>query len=190
MNAVTFNIAARTKVPLRVDDYYLLQREGALADYGRTELVEGEIYTMNAQYRPHARTKHFFARAIEAAVQGSEWSVLTEVTVDIPPHNAPDPDIVLTNEPGGDGPVPVSTVALIVEISDTSLEIDFGRKASLYGRANIPEYWVVDINGKKIIRHWQPMSDGYAKRDEVAFGQNVGSQTFSNLKIETAALTS
>lgn len=44
-------------VKLRVADYLLLDRSGALDAYAKTELIDGEILYMNAQHRPHAYLK-------------------------------------------------------------------------------------------------------------------------------------
>ena len=42
-------------VKLRVDDYLLLDSEGAFEEYRKTELIGGKVYYMNAQHRPHDR---------------------------------------------------------------------------------------------------------------------------------------
>ncbi len=52
----------------------------------------------------------------------------------MPPHSAPEPDLTLTSEPDGDGPVPLGSVALIVEISDATLRHDLGVKQEVYGK--------------------------------------------------------
>ena len=42
---------------LRVEDYLLLDASGAFESYQKTELIEGEVYFVNAQHRPHALAK-------------------------------------------------------------------------------------------------------------------------------------
>lgn len=44
-------------LPLRVEDFLLLNDTGAFVGYGKTELIDGGIIFVNAQLRPHARTK-------------------------------------------------------------------------------------------------------------------------------------
>lgn len=56
MNALQ-QIATPHRVKLTVDDYLLLDREGALAPYGRTELVDGVILAVSSQFRPHSYAK-------------------------------------------------------------------------------------------------------------------------------------
>ena len=53
-------------------------------------------------------------------------------------------------------------IALLIEVSDTSLEHDLGPKAQLHARAGIPEYWVVDLNGRRVVAHRDPRPEGYA----------------------------
>jgi Uma2 family endonuclease len=52
----------------------------------------------------------------------------------------------------------------VVEISDTSLTYDLTTKAELYATAGIPDYWVLDVDGRQLIvfRDPQPIPDGGA----------------------------
>jgi Uma2 family endonuclease len=174
---------------LRVEDYLALDRSGAFADYAKTELIEGEIVFMNAQHRPHARVKMELGFGLRDAVgRVPGLGVLIEVSIEAPPHNVPEPDIVVTSEPDGDGLVPLSSVKLIVEVADTTLRNDLERKASLYARCGVPEYWVADVNGRVIHQLWAPAGETYAERREVAFGEAVEAVTIKGLRVETAGL--
>jgi hypothetical protein len=42
-----------------------------------------------------------------------------------------------------------ASALLVIEVAVTSLAIDLGRKAALYAAADVPEYWVVDVPGKR-----------------------------------------
>jgi Uma2 family endonuclease len=84
-----------------VDEFLRLDETGVFEKHGRTELIQGEIFIMSAQHRRHARTKAQLTRELECALAGSEWTILTEVTVSMAPNDAPEPDIVLTNDPDG-----------------------------------------------------------------------------------------
>jgi Uma2 family endonuclease len=43
-----------------------------------------------------------------------------------------------------------TTAALIVEVADTSLALDRGRKASLYASAGITEYWILNLVDRQL----------------------------------------
>ena len=178
------------QVLLTIDDYALLERSGALAEYGRTELIEGVIIAMNAQFRPHARVKgelaFRFRLLLDARADG--LAVLTEASVAVPPRNMPEPDVVLTTEPEGEGPIPVASVKLIVEISNDTLNFDLGDKAVLYAGGGIPEYWVVDIDGERVTIHTGPTPHGYERKREVVFGDLLVSDTIDGLAIASEGL--
>lgn len=178
------------RVKLRVEDYLTLDAAGALDAYGRTELIDGEIVYVNAQHRPHARVKsrlfRLIANALDEIGDGSE--AIVEGSVAMPPHNVPEPDIAVTREAEGDGLIPLGSVTLVVEVADTTLAEDLGRKMLTYARDAVPEYWVVDVNGRVIHQMWSPASDGYVERREVAFGAAITAATLPGLTIETASL--
>lgn len=173
-------------VKLRVEDFLLLDESGAFDDYSKTELIDGEIYAMNAQHSWHARTKTLLAAEFLTALRalGSNLEAWNEPSTRISDHSLPEPDIVLTNYRGR-GVVPLESVALLVEVSDTSLDIDLGRKLRIYAKAGVPEYWVIDLNGGKVICMWEPSGDGYARREVLVLGENVQSATMNGLVVTT-----
>lgn len=175
---------------LRVEDYLALDRIGAFADYAKTELIEGEIVFMNAQHRPHARLKMALYDALRDGLRESvgRLAALVEVSIDAPPHNVPEPDIVVTDEPDGEGLVPLRSVALLIEVADTTLRNDLERKASLYARLGVPEYWVADLQGRVIHQLWAPAGEVYGERREVAFGAAVEAATVAGLRVATGGL--
>jgi len=101
-------------------------------------------------------------------------------------HDAPEPDIVLTSEPRGEGLIPLHSVALVVEIADTTLSSDMKRKATIYARAGVAEYWVADVAAKMIHQMWAPEGEAYAERREIAFGGVIDAKTITGLSVATA----
>ena len=53
-------------------------------------------------------------------------------------------------------------LVLVVEVADTSLRYDVTGKRDLYARAGVPEYWVLNIKGRKLIVHRNPKQGKYA----------------------------
>ena len=43
-----------------------------------------------------------------------------------------------------------------VEVSDTTFDRDTGEKLQAYRAADVPEYWVVDVQGRRVLRHLLP----------------------------------
>ena len=168
----------------------MLDQNGAFDANRRIELIEGDVYYMNAQFRPHARAKAKLYDELRDWVRasGTTLTVMIEATVSMPPHNAPEPDLILTSEPEGDGPVPVASLALLIEVSDTTLKDDLSLKAKIYAEAGVPKYWVADVNGRVIHQMWSPEGGGYAGVREIGFGGEVTAETLAGLRIGTGGL--
>lgn len=175
---------------LRLDDYLLLDASGAFDQYTKTELIEGEIFFMNAQHRPHALAKMELYDALRDGLRaiGSTLRPIVEASIAIPERSAPEPDIVVTSEPKGEGLIPLASVALVIEVSDTTLGNDLGRKAALYARHGIAEYWVADLEARIIHQLWRPHGEAYAERREGPFGEPVEAATIMGLAVETSGL--
>lgn len=186
MNAPFRMVTTPEKARLRVEDFLLLDESGAFADYTKSELIDGEIYVMNAQHSWHARNKTDLAFELQLALRdlGSVLRPVVEVSTRISDYSLPEPDIVVTSYRGR-GVMPLETVALLVEVSDTTLEIDLGRKLRIYAEASVPEYWVIDLNGGRIIQMWEPARSDYTQRNEVALGERIASATVSELTVTT-----
>jgi Uma2 family endonuclease len=174
------------KAKLRVSDFWQLNDSGAFAGYRKTELIDGEIYYLNAQYRRHLIAKMDLLFALRDCLKSIEsgFTVVSEGSVEIPDFSAPEPDIILTSEPYGEGAIPVSTVGLIVEISDTTLKFDLEKKASIYATAMVPEYWVVDVDGKRLVQLSAPKNGAYTATQEAQLGQTITSVTVDGLKVD------
>jgi len=50
---------------------------------------------------------------------------------------------------------------LVIEISRSSRQLDLGRKAELYAEADIPEYWVLDVERRELVVHRDPRDGRY-----------------------------
>jgi Uma2 family endonuclease len=180
----------RQAAKLRIEDLVLLDRAGSFSSYARTELINGTIIVVNAQHRPHARAWSLLFRRIASALEelGSDYEAMLEPSVAMPPHNLPQPDIVVTNEPAGEGFVPVGSVAMLVEVAESTLADDLGVKAQLYAEHGVPEYWVVDLEGEQLHQLWAPSPGGYTERRSIELGQPAEALTIERLLVDTTGL--
>ena len=189
MNAPPRDPTRPERMRLSVDDFLLLNDNGVFAGYAKTELIDGDIYVMNAQYHPHARAKSrlLVALANKLAEIGSDLEAVSEAAVQLDGGSMPEPDIILARW-SGRGPVPVAAVALVVEVSDTTLDTDLGRKADLYAAAGVPEYWVVDLNEDRVLMHACPEDGDYPGQLDVPFGAPLIAATIAGLEVGSAGL--
>ncbi len=164
--------------------------KGALAGLPRLELRDGVLCQVNPQYRPHLLAKSAVYDALRDALRALGWAlgVASEGSVRIGEREVPMPDVFVWEVHRGAGPVPVEHVRLIVEVSDTTLEDDIGRKRQVYAAGGVPEYWVVDLSGRVIHQYWVPVDGSYAGETTVPFGERLSAATLSGLGISTTAL--
>jgi len=175
---------------LTVEDFMVLEQAGAFADYAKTELIDGVIYVVNAQFSEHMMTKVRLLRRLADACDalGAGLEAWSEGAVALGPRNLPEPDIFVTSRTPTTGPVPGQTIMLVVEVSDTTRTFDLGKKARLYAGGGVPEYWVVDLAGGKLHQMWSPGTKGYVEKREVALGERIEAVTIAGLGAETAGL--
>jgi Uma2 family endonuclease len=175
---------------LRIEDFLLLEEAGILAGYAKSELIDGEIITLNAQHLPHARAQSRLLVQLARELERLELPLLAlvECSVAMPPHDMPEPDIVIARDAIGNGALALSSVLIAIEIAATTRAFDLGRKAELYARHRVPEYWVIDLETRAWVRHADPGIQGYAARDSGAFGEPIASTTIPGLTVATTDL--
>jgi Uma2 family endonuclease len=190
MNQPT-EISPTNSAPYRftVEQFLALCEQGMFDDYAKSELIEGEIVVVNAQHSRHARVKTRLAIRLGNALEtlGSPLEPQVEASMRLPGGSLPEPDIVLTSY-RGEGIVPVETVGLLIEVSDTTLTTDLGRKAELYAAAGVPEYWVIDLNENRALLHMTPDRGDYTEQIDVPFGEPLHSGTLAGLTVQTREL--
>lgn len=175
---------------LTVADYLLLDRSGAFDAYAKTELIDGAVVAVNAQFSEHFTVKVKLLLELAGACKrlGSGLQAWSEGSITMPPHSVPEPDVFVTTVEPVRGPVPLETVALIVEVAFTSLSDDLGVMLRIYAQAGVPEYWVADVKARVIHQMWMPAGLTYAERRVITFGDRVQSGTIDGLGVDTAAL--
>jgi Uma2 family endonuclease len=61
-------------------------------------------------------------------------------------------------------------VLLLVEVSDETLSFDLNKKAALYAQAGIPDYWVLDVKGRRLLVLREPAGGKY--RSILVYSEN------------------
>ena len=177
-------------VKLTIEQFELLDRSGAFDGYAKTELIEGAIYAMQGQFRPHSFAKSELAFRLWTALKAIESPLMpiVEGSVAMPPVSVPEPDISVTAAPRGKGYIPLDSVALAVEVSDSTAAIDLKDKATLYASKGVPEYWVLEIPAAMLHQFWNPAAGGYLEGRSVPIGERIESVTVPGLAVESDGL--
>lgn len=131
---------------LTVEQYHAMIETGILTDDDPVELLEGRLfYKMSKKPRHRGITWRVAKRLEQVLVAGWFVALQDPVTMD---DSEPEPDVVIVRGESDDymthHPTPTD-VGLVVEVSDSTLQVDQGRKKRLYARVNIPVYWVVNL---------------------------------------------
>ena len=174
---------------LTARDFWLLADAGAFEGFVKTELIEGEIQVVNAVHSRHAKAHATLTVELGMALRKLESSfiLLSTPSTVLSDDSIPEPDIAIARKADGKA-VSGADILLAVEISDTTLDYDLGRKMRLYARHGIPEYCVVDVDGRVIHQHWAPGEGGYAEYRKIAFGEDVTAETLAGVLVETIRL--
>lgn len=143
---------------------------------GKIELIDGEIVHMSPANNPH----WLMARAVTLQLQSifgpleSEWLAGPEPTVRFANKSVRLPDIGVFHSPKLTETIfAVADLFLGVEIADTTLHYDLGRKRAAYAEAGVPHYWVVDVNGRKTHVMAEPEAGDYGSKRTVVFGDPI-----------------
>ncbi|MBX9827819.1 MAG: Uma2 family endonuclease [Xanthobacteraceae bacterium] len=133
---------------------------GILEEDERIELIGGEIVPMWPKGDQHEMLKaaltHLWARELLG-----DLTFVTETTFRLTADTYLEPDFVFYPKSSGIRGLSAATAKLVVEIADSSLGYDLGRKATLYAGFGIAELWVIDAVKLVTHIHREPRSDGY-----------------------------
>jgi Uma2 family endonuclease len=140
-----------------IEQYERMGEAGILTPDDRVELLEGWIVDKMTQHPPHAAAIDFVQDALRAVLP-AEWRLRDQKPVRIN-DSLPEPDVAVVRGPreryARRHPVPAD-VALVIEVADTTLDEDRHRKGSIYARARIPVYWIVNLPGAVLEVYSQP----------------------------------
>lgn len=129
----------------------------------RAMLIDGVILEEGPMNPPHAITLELVEAAIRTAF-GVGWRIRSQSPLVLGQDLDPEPDLaVIVGTPRGSSGHP-TTADLVIEVADSSLNFDTNEKRLLYARAGIREYWVVDINGQRLLVYRDPQAGDYASQ--------------------------
>ena len=151
------------------------------------ELIGGEIVPMSPKGLFHERLKTalmiYFVRALPPGVLVSQ-----ETTFYLSEDTFLGPDFVFYDEADGLEKLNGETCLLAVEVADSSLSYDRGRKANLYASFGVKELWVVDVRARSIRVFRNPTPTGYANVVDIAGDAAVTALNVLGLALKLASL--
>ena len=126
------------------------------------ELIGGQLMVAEPQGTYHASGTGAAGDALRSALP-SGWLVRVQMPVALDDESAPEPDLALV--PGTWADYRTShpaRPALVVEVAESSLAFDRREKGSLYARAGVPDYWIVNLVDRVLEVYRDPVADPVA----------------------------
>jgi Uma2 family endonuclease len=163
-------------------EYPIRTRQWTRAEYDRlieigifrpgdpVELLGGELIVAEPQSSPHYTAIGLAQDALQRAF-GAGWLVRTQGPIALDELSEPEPDVAVARGSARDysREHPARPV-LVVEVAVSSLALDRDHKGSLYARAQLEDYWIVNLVDRVLEVYRQPMPDAAA-----AFGWRYAS---------------
>lgn len=173
--------------PLSVANYFRMWETGVFAEDERLELLRGMVVEKPQPTPEHDNAIEWLSMRLVPMAIAAGLSVRVQLTTVFEAQNSvPKPDLAIV-EPRLRATAAHPTGALIaIEVSVSSLRLDTTLKADLYAEAALPEYWVVDVKGRTVIRHARPQLDGYAVVERLGPDdelQSIAVPAFSPLRV-------
>ena len=142
----------------------------AFADI-KVELIEGVLHRVPLNMNRHGAMQVQVLMGLAEAA--GEKRVLATVGIDLGGATvvACDAAVLGERDRGGSGWLSPDELRLVVEISEGTLDRDYGLKQRLYAAAGVPTYWVVDLMRSVVHVFDRPSEDGYLGIDLVRFGE-------------------
>jgi hypothetical protein len=161
-----------------VDEYHEMIQKGILKEDDRVELLDGWIVPKRPRNPPHDVTldvaQEVFRGALPAGWRLRVQSAITTET------SEPEPDFAIVPGPPerflSNHPKP-QDVAVVVEVSDSTLAQDREEKGKLYAQGRIPIYWIINLVNRQVEVYSRPSgpdpSPGYRRRDDYLINDSV-----------------
>ena len=152
----------------------------------RFELIEGELNDKMGQKPSHARVTAILNELLTTRYPG-KTRIQAPITLPEPEgiRSEPEPDVVLLNKhvrsvPGHPTP---DDIELLIEVADTSLQMDSHLKARLYARCRIREYWIVDVQRRRLLTFSVPAGEEYRASRIYTADEDVVSASGLTMKV-------
>jgi Uma2 family endonuclease len=151
---------------LTVEQYHEMIQSGILTEDDPVEFLEGWLVTKMPKNRSHSLATRSTRKALERIVP-SGWYVESQEPISTA-DSEPEPDIIVVRgnpEDYPDSHPAPSYVALVVEVSDATLQRDRTLKLRVYANARITTYWILNLQERQLEVYSDPSESTYRQRD-------------------------
>jgi Uma2 family endonuclease len=144
-------------------EYDELIKSGFFDEDEPIELLGGQLIVAEPKGSPHSTAIALTVEALRVAF-GPGWLVRAQDPVALDAESEPEPDVaVVPGRPRDYLAEHPARPALLVEVAESSLAFDRGHKGSLYARAGLADYWIVNLVDEVLEVHRGPALDRSAE---------------------------
>ena len=169
--------------PLRRVEYDQLVALGVFQDE-RIELLDGALYQMSPIGVPHNFAVQELTELLVLALHGRA-KVRPQMSFAASELSEPEPDLTITPLVSWDAEQ-ANQAHLIIEVAESSLAIDRGRKRRLYASCGVPEYWIVNLPERCIEVYTEPTLSAYSHVEKFEHGQAIRLVAFPDVSFAVA----
>lgn len=145
---------------------------GVMDEDERVELIGGELVPMSPKGNQHEVVKTALLRRWYRVAPDDVY-LTPETTFRLSEDTYLEPDVVIYARATGLKAISGTNVLLVVEIADSSLRYDMGRKAALYAAFGVRELWVIDAVKLTARVFCDPAAEGYREAHDFAASDPV-----------------
>jgi Uma2 family endonuclease len=157
-----------------LQEYERMIEAGVFQEDERLELIRGEIVELTPIGFDHAGTVARLTMLLARNVADSAilW---IQNPIQFAGNSRPQPDLALLKwqDYSASRPATTSDVLLVIEVADTSIAYDRKVKGPLYAGAGIPEYWIVNLQGRVVEVYTHPTEGAYKQVRKARRGDAV-----------------
>jgi len=172
------------------EEYEAMVAQGILAPESHVQLLDGEIIQMTPQGALHRTAVTLVAEAVRGILPPG-YHLQVQAPLAILDDGEPEPDVAVIQGAIRDYATRHPTTALlVVEVADTSLDLDRGRKKAAYARAGISEYWILNLPARslEVNRDPEPGAETYRAQRTLHAGDEISPVSFPTTRILVTAL--
>jgi Uma2 family endonuclease len=130
-----------------------------LFDGDPVELISGQLVVAEPKGTYHTSAVSAAEYALRAVLPPG-WIVRTQAPVSLDDESEPEPDLaVVPGRPADYRYAHPERPALALEVADSSLTFDRQHKGSLYARAGIEDYWILNLVDRCLETYRDPRPD-------------------------------
>lgn len=177
---------AMPRRPWRRAEIEAMVKAGIIDEDERFELIGGEVVPMSPKGARHEMVKIELNRRLQRAVP-DDLTVAQETTLWLDDVNFVEPDFCIFPRAILPGDQRGHDVLLAIEVADTSLRYDLGRKVGIYAAHGVAEVWVVNADTLVTRVHRALGSEGYRTVLDLGPAEELKAARI-DLKVSLAAL--